>query len=83
MGNRKPQGRIVPIREATPRETDIAYLDRDWFDRHPGVDMFVRPAHPYELREYSLPEGTICRVLKIDSYRQSRAFAPPQPVEAN
>lgn len=81
---RRPKGRTVPPqREAKPRETDIAYLDRAWFDQHPHEQTFTLPAHPWELRAYSLPPGSICRVIKIDHYRQARAFAPPSPAEAN
>ncbi len=81
---RRPRGRTVPpVSIATEVDSDIAYQDRAWFDAHPGEEMFVRPARPYELQQYSLPPGSICRVVRIDSYRQFRAFAPPQPAEVN
>ncbi len=81
---RRHKGRTVPPpRMATEVDSDIAYRDRAWFDRHPGEEMFVRPAHPYELRTLGLPPGSICRVVRLDSYRQARMFAPPQPAEVN
>ncbi len=79
MGHRKPQGRAIPQYEATPAETRIAEADRAYFDAHPDVLAFERRAYPLELQQFNFPAGTICRVFRIDSYRQARAFAPPRP----
>lgn len=77
MSNTRRIKHRIYERDATPRETQIAMQDRAWFDQHPGVTTYTRPAHPLELRMLSLPPGTMCHVVRLSSWQQARAFAPP------
>ncbi len=50
--------------------------DCAFFDTHPTVTAYERPATPQELRATGLPPGTVVHVQRIGIQR-IRAFAPP------
>ena len=70
MSNRRKVSRVDTLRNAGQAQ-DCAF-----FDKHPTVTRYERPATPQELRATGYPPGTVVYVHRVGVQR-IRAFAPP------
>ncbi len=79
MSNRK---RIK--RSNLQRLTEAAQdLDADFFEQHPNIQRYVRPATADELRALSYPVGTVVHVQLLSRDRRARAFVLPATTRSN
>ncbi len=58
-------------------------LDADFFEQHPNIQRYVRPATADELRALSYPPGTMVHVQLLSHSRRARAFVLPATTRSN
>ncbi len=58
-------------------------LDADFFEQHPNIQRYVRPATAEELRALSYPPGTVVHVQLLSRDRRARAFVLPATTRSN
>ncbi|MDP9416084.1 MAG: hypothetical protein M3Q08_18740 [Pseudomonadota bacterium] len=58
-------------------------LDADFFEQHPNIQRYVRPATPDELQALSYPPGTMVHVQLLSHNRRARAFVLPATTRSN
>ncbi len=73
------------IRHITnPRLADAGQdQDADFFEQHPNIQRYVRPATADELRALSYPPGTMVHVQLLSRDRRARAFVLPTNDRSN
>ncbi len=57
--------------------------DADFFEQHPNIQRYVRPATADELKATSFPPGTRVFVGLIGPNTRARAFIPPTRERTN
>ncbi len=71
-------------RSAVQRLVNAAQdLDADFFEQHPNMQRYVRPATADELRALSYPAGTVVHVQLLSHNRRARAFVLPSNLRSN
>ncbi len=79
MSNRKRIRHVV-----SPRLADAGQaLDVRYFDEHPTVKGYTRPATADELKALSFPVGTTVYVHLIGPNTRARAFVLPATTRSN
>ncbi len=58
-------------------------LDADFFEQHPNIQRYVRPATAEELRALSYPPGTMVHVQLLSRDRRARAFVLPSNLSSS
>ncbi len=79
MSNRKRIRHVVSSRLAEAGQDQ----DADFFEQHPNIQRYVRPATADELRALSYPPGTMVHVQLLSRDRRARAFVLPGTTRSN
>lgn len=64
-------------------ESQAVLEDIRFFQANPIAKAYERPATEAELRQYSLPPGSLCAVVKLGPAMHARMFRPSQPAGVN
>ncbi len=58
-------------------------LDADFFEQHPNIQRYVRPATADKIKATSFPPGTRVYVHLLGPNTRARAFIPPTESRSN